>query len=247
MIAPNDIAWENAPLGATHLNCISHTWMKVEGDSVLSWNGCWSGRSSPAILGSHHVPRPVEKPTPTRVVPSAATHFDPVKEAYYCASLAGLFVWVPEKERWVSTPDLSLSDNAVHLHTDREHPLTVEDWERGEARMDIIGPNGNEGEHYEEAFPCKGYEKLHNVFRDAHHHAAYQKGAERHANDLPFHEQRMQTISEGQDSPLGMAFQVQKKMLEGLQMKDPGACRRELLGALNYLAGIVIFLDKKNS
>ena len=96
------------------------------------------------------------------------------------------------------------------------------------------------------AFPCEGYEKLHNVFRDAHDHAAYQKGAERHANGLPFHEQRMQAISEGYDSPLGMAFQVEKKIREGLQMPDYGACRRELLGALNYLAGVVIFLDKKN-
>lgn len=95
-------------------------------------------------------------------------------------------------------------------------------------------------------FPCEGYEKLHSVYRDAHDHAAYDKGAERHANDLPFHEQRMQTISEGLDSPLGMAYQVEKKIKEGLQMPDYGACRRELLGALNYLAGIVIFMDKKN-
>lgn len=92
-------------------------------------------------------------------------------------------------------------------------------------------------------YPAEGYERLHAVYRDAHDQAAYGKGNERHANDLPFHEQRMQTISQGLNSPDGMAYQVIKKLQEGLQMKDPGARRRELLGALNYLAGVVIFLD----
>lgn len=96
-------------------------------------------------------------------------------------------------------------------------------------------------------FPAEGYERLHAVYRDAHHQAAYGKGNERHANDLPFHEQRMQTISHGLNSPAGMAYQVIKKLQEGLQMKDAGARRRELLGALNYLAGIVIFLDDREA
>lgn len=97
------------------------------------------------------------------------------------------------------------------------------------------------------AFPADGYERLHDVYRDAHDHAAYDKGKERHANDLPFHEQRMQTISQGLNSPVGMAYQVIKKLQEGLQMEDAGARRRELLGALNYLAGIVIFLDDQEA
>lgn len=96
-------------------------------------------------------------------------------------------------------------------------------------------------------FPAEGYERLHAVYRDAHDHAAYTKGKERHANDLPFHEQRMQTISQGLNSPDGMAYQVIKKLQEGLQMKDAGARRRELLGAANYLAGIVIFLDDQEA
>lgn len=96
-------------------------------------------------------------------------------------------------------------------------------------------------------FPCEGYERLHAAYQDAHHHAAYEKGNERHANDLPFHEQRMQTISQGLNSPDGMAYQVIKKVQEGLQMEDAGARRRELLGALNYLAGIVIFLDDREA
>lgn len=97
------------------------------------------------------------------------------------------------------------------------------------------------------AFPATGYERLHAVFRDAHDHAAFGKGDERHANGWPFHEQRMQRISHGLDSPDGMAFQAMKKIEEGLQMDDYSKTRHELLGALNYLAGIIIFLDDKNA
>jgi len=97
------------------------------------------------------------------------------------------------------------------------------------------------------AFPATGYERLHEVFRDAHDHAAFGKGDERHANGQPFHEQRMQRISQGLDSPDGMAFQAMKKIEEGLQMDDYRKTRHELLGALNYLAGIIIFLDDKNA
>lgn len=94
-------------------------------------------------------------------------------------------------------------------------------------------------------YATPGYERLMDVFKDAHDQAAKGKGKQRHANDLPFHAQRMQRISESLDSPMGMAYQVQKKLQEGLQMKDPGARRAELLGAMNYLAGVIIFLDNQ--
>lgn len=92
-------------------------------------------------------------------------------------------------------------------------------------------------------FPAPGYTRLFDVLREAHDQAAFGKGKERHANALAFHEQRMQTISRQLKTPNGMAFQVAKKMFEGLEMADADAQRRELLGAINYLAGIVIFLD----
>ena len=88
-----------------------------------------------------------------------------------------------------------------------------------------------------------GYEELEEVFSDAFHQAAYGKGAERHANDLPFHEQRMQTISKTLESDKGMAFQVIKKLTEGLQL-DHDRREKELLGAIVYLAGIVIYHRK---
>lgn len=86
-----------------------------------------------------------------------------------------------------------------------------------------------------------GYEQLAAVLQDAHNQAAYGKGDERHASGLPFHEQRMQQISTQLDSDKGMAYQVCKKMTEGLQFDDHARREAELLGAINYLAGIVIF------
>lgn len=90
-----------------------------------------------------------------------------------------------------------------------------------------------------EAVP--GYEMLVAVLQDAHDQAAIGKGDERHANGLPFHERRMQQISTQLDSDKGMAFQVCKKMTEGLQFDDDARREAELLGAINYLAGIVIY------
>lgn len=87
----------------------------------------------------------------------------------------------------------------------------------------------------------KGYEKLAAVFQAAHDQAAHGKGKERHANGLPFHEQRMQSISKTLASADGMAYQVVKKMTEGLQLDDHKRREKELLGAINYLAGIVIY------
>lgn len=89
-----------------------------------------------------------------------------------------------------------------------------------------------------------GYEELAEVFSDAFFQAAHGKGAERHANDLPFHEQRMQTISKTLGSDKGMAFQVIKKLTEGLQL-DQDRREKELLGAIVYLAGIVIYHRKE--
>ena len=87
----------------------------------------------------------------------------------------------------------------------------------------------------------KGYEKLVAVYQDAHDQAAKGKGDERHANGQPFHEQRMQQISGLLRSSDGMAFQAIKKMTEGLQFEDHARREAELLGALNYIAGIVIY------
>lgn len=90
-----------------------------------------------------------------------------------------------------------------------------------------------------------GYETLAAVLREAYAQAATGKGAERHANDLPFHEQPMQQIARRR----GLGFllgQVDKKTEEAqgmLERGDRAAWRREILGAINYLAGALIYTD----
>lgn len=90
-----------------------------------------------------------------------------------------------------------------------------------------------------------GYETLAAVLQEAYDQAATGKGAERHANDLPFHEQPMQQIARRR----GLGFllgQVDKKTEEAQGMLERGeraAWRREILGAINYLAGALIYVD----
>lgn len=101
--------------------------------------------------------------------------------------------------------------------------------------------------------PAPGYEQLVDVLRAAHDQAALGKGKERHANDLPFGAQPMQTISFLLHSSDGMLYQAIKKVQEARQNLDStrkagGAVAdakrfydREILGAINYLAGAIIF------
>ena len=87
-----------------------------------------------------------------------------------------------------------------------------------------------------------GYESLANVLQRAYGQAAQGKGAERHACDRPFTEQPMQSISELLGTPDGLLYQAMKKIQESKRLdKDAGV--RELLGAINYLAGAVIFIE----
>ncbi|QNJ57361.1 hypothetical protein Dolphis_55 [Pseudomonas phage Dolphis] len=86
-----------------------------------------------------------------------------------------------------------------------------------------------------------GYEQLEAVLREAYEQASAGKGADRHANGLPFHEQRMQGISDLLNSERGMAYQVCKKIAEGIDLPSDAAVERELLGAIVYTAGIIIW------
>lgn len=88
-----------------------------------------------------------------------------------------------------------------------------------------------------------GYERLESVLNAAYAQAAHGKGKERHANDLPFHEQPMQQIARRR----GIGFilgQADKKSEEAQGMLERGqydAWEREILGAIVYLAGALIF------
>lgn len=90
-----------------------------------------------------------------------------------------------------------------------------------------------------------GYYSLANVLARAFDQAAKGKGKERHADNLPFDQQPMQTIA----SQYGVGFllgQAAKKAQES-QGLPPGRDVAELLGAINYLAGAVIYLESKRS
>lgn len=91
-----------------------------------------------------------------------------------------------------------------------------------------------------------GYERLADVLERAFDQAATGKGAERHADDKPFHQQPMQTIGDRR----GVGFilgQADKKSEEAQGMANRGqvdAAVRELLGAIVYLSGAVIWLER---
>lgn len=91
---------------------------------------------------------------------------------------------------------------------------------------------------------AQGYGSLLHVLRRAFVQAAFGKGQERHANALPFDQQPMQTIA----SQVGVGFllgQAIKKTQES-QTLPPGKDVAELLGAINYLAGAIIALERKH-
>jgi len=88
----------------------------------------------------------------------------------------------------------------------------------------------------------EGYEALHSVLRRALEQASGGKGKERHASGQPFDEQPMQTISDLLEDHRGMLFQAIKKARESIRL-PPGRDVDELLGAVNYLCGAVIWLE----
>lgn len=91
-----------------------------------------------------------------------------------------------------------------------------------------------------------GYDCLFSVLERALKQASDGKGNERHAGGLPFDQQPMQQISDLLRSERGMAFQAIKKIREGIDMSDKNRTVAELLGAINYVAGIVIYLEKQS-
>ena len=89
-----------------------------------------------------------------------------------------------------------------------------------------------------------GYETLRKVLDDAYDQAARGKGVQRHGQGgLPFDKQPMQHLIA--DHGLGFATgQAAKKSGEALGM-GRDAARRELLGAIVYLAGAIVWMDRQ--
>jgi hypothetical protein len=91
------------------------------------------------------------------------------------------------------------------------------------------------------------YASLQSILAEAYQQASQGKGRERHQRgDTPFLEQPIMTIGRvvGHGFQLG---QVMKKTDEAAGMLDRGerqAARRELLGAIVYLAAAVLMIDE---
>ena len=88
---------------------------------------------------------------------------------------------------------------------------------------------------------AEGYESLGSVLQRAHDQAAHGKGAQRHGQGQSFDSQPMQQLI----ALYGVGFalgQAGKKAQESQRM-DKDAAVRELLGAINYLAGAVIYME----
>ena len=85
------------------------------------------------------------------------------------------------------------------------------------------------------------YLPLLRTFLGALEQAAYGKGRERHANDLPFTEQPILTMARMLDSDAGLAQQVIKKTVEARSLPTKKARVNELRGTLVYAAAMILF------
>lgn len=85
------------------------------------------------------------------------------------------------------------------------------------------------------------YLPLLRTFLGALEQAAYGKGRERHANDLPFIEQPILTMAQMLDSDAGLAQQVIKKTVEARSLPTKKARINELRGTLVYAAAMILF------
>jgi len=101
------------------------------------------------------------------------------------------------------------------------------------------------GVHFIPPAPSNDYATLKSVLDRAFDQASKGKGKERHAQNLPFDKQPMLTISDMVGSADGLRYQAIKKIQESKRLPVIGHQVAELLGAINYLAGVVIFTEKK--
>lgn len=88
-----------------------------------------------------------------------------------------------------------------------------------------------------------GYEPLAAVLDEALAQAQSGKGKERHASGEPFLGQPIISICEELGSGQFAIGQAAKKSRESLRL-PPDRARRELLGAINYLAAAVLVIDR---
>lgn len=119
-------------------------------------------------------------------------------------------------------------------------------WKEPEAPRNFWDLRSEEEE--DEAFiESTPYFELARVLGLALQQASGGKGAERHGQGKPFDRQPMLEISRMLNgSPIGCMYQAIKKTQEASRM-DVDAAQRELLGAINYLAGAYLLLEESSA
>lgn len=91
----------------------------------------------------------------------------------------------------------------------------------------------------------ENYARLGAVLLLAYDQAAKGKGAVRHGGGTPFEKQPMQQISGLLGDNHGLLFQAIKKLQEGARFAETDRTITEYLGAINYIAGAIIYLQDK--
>jgi hypothetical protein len=91
------------------------------------------------------------------------------------------------------------------------------------------------------------YVLLRTILDAAFNHAATGKGKERHARDLPFDKQPMLETTRlvGPGFPLGQAIKKAGEAAGMIERGEYDAAEAECLGAINYLAGCVVWMRER--
>lgn len=137
-----------------------------------------------------------------------------------------------DKTRKTALPNAMAAPYGVKAAKQQQYELTMEADESGFPSVMFRFKNKKDRDDY---LP------LLRTFLGALEQAAYGKGRERHANDLPFIEQPILTMAHMLDSDAGLAQQVIKKTIEARTLPTKQARINELRGTLVYAAAMILF------
>lgn len=160
----------------------------------------------------------------------------------------------PNGWKWVVDPETySVYLCKEYKRTSQMEVIFKVAWERVKEkkykfqRRDATVPTGGGHTRPETPFDVHGYESLAEILVAAYDQASTGKGNERHGNGKDFDKQPMQAISDLFQSPVGMAYQVAKKVQEALNMPKLEQQERELYGVIVYTAGIIMYLRRHHN
>lgn len=127
----------------------------------------------------------------------------------------------------------------------KKYQKDPENWGGDEPFDPSLQPGKTISAPKENPTPVKeGYVPLYSILIRALAQAQSGKGSERHGQGLPFEEQPIVVIPRLQNSDIGLMYQAIKKLQESQRM-DTGAAVKERLGAINYIAASIMWLEER--